>query len=413
MDVAADQHLAVAIGSRHRVVVAAIAHQGQRADPGRLLLAGFIGSRRQRQQGGPISHQPLADGLIMTTQPVAQSAPAALQQLRVELSEAGRVRDRHHEVAPRVADQPFDLALVVALARPPEAVGEQVVRLQLAEDPSPLPPAIAQDARHRQLGVVVQDRARHPAEELEADVVPFAEGFAALRRIGLHQAGVAVRQVHREEVDLPLHPADHRQRFAEVDLRVPGIVAQRHEHLALPLAALVHVVLYDRDPAGIPVLVPQPLEDPLRGVLLLGRPPLIFFQDPVDDPDERIQLRPHRRPAPPVSRRHRERQHLRYRPRVDTKPPRRLPPAHPLHIHRSPHLPVQLHAFHPSALCPSWQKAICCRIFTPAQPDNPAASVRDFLSGALIRNPEGVIATPPTERDQANRLRQSELSCWS
>jgi hypothetical protein len=62
----------------------------------------------------------------------------------------------------------------------------------------------------------------HPAEELETDVVPFAEGFAALRRIGLHQTAVTVRQVHGKEVDLPLHPADHRQRFAEVDLCVPG-----------------------------------------------------------------------------------------------------------------------------------------------------------------------------------------------
>ena len=39
----------------------------------------------------------------------------------------------HHEVAPRVAHQPFDLAVVVALARSSEAIGEQVVRLQLAE----------------------------------------------------------------------------------------------------------------------------------------------------------------------------------------------------------------------------------------------------------------------------------------
>src|ERR1035437_4977446 len=149
-----------------------------------------------------------------------------LQQLRVELREARRVRDRHHKVAPRVAHKPFDLALVVALARPSEAVGEQIVRLQLAEDPRPLPPAIAQDARYRQLEVVVQDRARHPAEELEADVVSFAEGFRALPGICLHQAGVAVRQVHRKEVDLPLLPADHRQRFAEVDLRVPWMVSQ-------------------------------------------------------------------------------------------------------------------------------------------------------------------------------------------
>jgi hypothetical protein len=49
------------------------------------------------------------------------------------------------------------------------------------------------------------------------------------------------------------------------------------------------------------VLVTQPLEDPLRGVLLLGRLSLIFLQDPIDDPDERIQLRPRRLPALPGS----------------------------------------------------------------------------------------------------------------
>src|SRR5208282_3448519 len=249
---------------------------------------------------------------------------------------------------------------------------------------SPQPSAVSQDARYRQLEVVVKDRTRHPAEELEADVVPFTERFAALRRIGLYQAGVAVRQVHREKMDLLLHPADHRQRFAEVDLRVPWFVPQRHEHLTLPLAALVHVVLYDRDPAGISVLVPQPLEDPLRGMLLLGWLPLIFLQDPVDDPDEWIQLRPRRWLAPPVSRRHRERQHLRHRPRVDPEPTCRLPPTHPLHIHRSPHLPVQFHAFHPSALCPSWQKTFSCRTFAPAlRPVYQAASLRDFFTGAL------------------------------
>ncbi|MBM3600155.1 MAG: hypothetical protein FJX35_18260, partial [Alphaproteobacteria bacterium] len=41
----------------------------------------------------------------------------------------------------------------------------------------------------------------------------------------------------------------------------------------------------------------------------------------------------------------------------------------------------------PSSLrpLPKPQRAICCRIFTPAQPDNPAASVRDFCSGAYTR----------------------------
>jgi len=48
-------------------------------------------------------------------------------------------------------------------------------------------------------------------------------------------------------------------------------------------------------------------KDPLGGMLLLGRLTLIFLQDPVNDLEERIQLRPRRRPAPPVSWRHRER----------------------------------------------------------------------------------------------------------
>jgi hypothetical protein len=55
--------------------------------------------------------------------------------------------------------------------------------------------------------------------------VTFTEGLGALRRIGLHQASIAVRQIHREEVDLALLTRDHRERFAEVDLCVSGIVA--------------------------------------------------------------------------------------------------------------------------------------------------------------------------------------------
>jgi hypothetical protein len=117
-------------------------------------------------------------------------------------------------------------------------------------------------------------------------------------------------------------------------------------------------------------------------MLLLGRLFLILGQDPIDDPDERIQLRPRQRSAPPVSRRHRERQHLRHRPRIDPESPRCFAPAQSLNVNRSPHLPVQFHAFHPSAFNPPRLKAISCRTFTPARPDYPAASLRDFLSGA-------------------------------
>ena len=45
VDVAPDQHLAVAIGHGHRVVVAPAAHQRQRAHPSRALVAGIVWCR--------------------------------------------------------------------------------------------------------------------------------------------------------------------------------------------------------------------------------------------------------------------------------------------------------------------------------------------------------------------------------
>ena len=242
----------------------------------------------------------------MTAQPIAEPATAVVEQLRVQRREARRSRHRHQVVPADPADQPLDLALVVALAGTAEPVGEQVVRLQLAEHPRPLPRPVAQNPRYGNLGVVVQDRVRHLAEEAERRGVARTERLRRLRRIGLHEAGVAVRQVHRKEVDLPFHPADLRQRLAKVDLRMPRIMAQRHEHLALPQPALVHIVLHDRQPAGVAVLVPKPLEDPLRGVPLLRLTALILLQDLVDDPDERVQLRSRRRLAAPIPGRHRE-----------------------------------------------------------------------------------------------------------
>jgi hypothetical protein len=168
---------------------------------------------------------------------VAQPVEAALLEVGVQGGEAGEGRDRHQEVAPGVADQALDLALVVALARPAEAVAEQVVRLQLGEGAGPPPLAAAQDAGHRQPGVVVEDRARHAAEEGEGRVVPVEEGLDPLGRVGLDEAGVRVRQVEAEEVDLAPLAADHRHRLAEVDLGVAGRVGERDEHLAGAAAA--------------------------------------------------------------------------------------------------------------------------------------------------------------------------------
>ena len=136
--------------------------------------------------------------------------------------------------------------------------------------------------------------------------MPVTERFGGLRRIGPHKTGIAVRQVHRKEVDLALHPGDLRQRLAKIHLRMTRIVPQRHEHLAMPQPPRQHVVFYDGDPAGVAVLVAKPLEDPLRGMPLLLRSRVIRRQNAVDNPDERVELRTRRRPAPPVSGRHRK-----------------------------------------------------------------------------------------------------------
>ena len=161
----------------------------------------------------------------MTAQPIAEPVTAVVDQLRVQRLEARRPRHRHQVVPPDPADQSLDLALVVALAGAAEPILEQVVRLQLAEHPRPLPRPVAQNPGYGNPGVVVEDRVRHAAEEVERRGVARAERLRRLRRIGLHEAGVAVRQVHREEVDLLLHPADLRQRFAKVGLGMSRLMA--------------------------------------------------------------------------------------------------------------------------------------------------------------------------------------------
>ena len=214
-----------------------------------------------------------------------------------------------------------------------------------------------------------------------------AEGFRPLGRIGHHKAGVGVRQVERKEVDLALDATDDADRLAEVGLGMPRRVHQRHEHLLRPLPPASHVVLHDRDAAREAVLVPQPLEDPLRRVLLLLRPAFVLGQNAVDDGDERIQLRPHRRLRAPVAWRHRERHHLRQpfwdRSRTAAPPPARSTPR------SGPRTGPSRKAPRPSspALCRRRHRASSCRIFTPAQPTKSAASLRDFCSGAYSGDP--------------------------
>src|SRR5947208_1141580 len=110
------------------------------------------------------------------------------------------------------------------------------------------------------------------AEECERPNVAVAECFRRLRRIAHHKAGVRVRQVKSEEVDLALRATDDADRFPEVGLRMPRRMHQRYEHLLRSLPPAGHVILHDRDPTREAVLISQPLENPLRRMLLLLRP---------------------------------------------------------------------------------------------------------------------------------------------
>jgi hypothetical protein len=60
LDIALHQHRAVAVGGRHRVVVALVAHEGQRGDPCRPAVAGLIGHGWPWPQDGEVPLQPLA-----------------------------------------------------------------------------------------------------------------------------------------------------------------------------------------------------------------------------------------------------------------------------------------------------------------------------------------------------------------
>ena len=199
-------------------------------------------------------------------------------------------RDRHQEVAPHIADHPLDLPLVVALAGTAEPVREQVVGLEFREGPGAFTASIPQDPGHRQLGVVVQDALRHSAQECEGRDMAVQEGLGGLGRVSLDEASVAMGQVQDEAVGFLFHPANDHQGLAKVALGVARRMRQRDEHLLGPAAVLPYVVLDYGVLAAEPMLVPEPLEDPLGCVALLPGTLEVVYQDLVDDGGEGLLL---------------------------------------------------------------------------------------------------------------------------
>jgi hypothetical protein len=146
-----------------------------------------------------------------------------------------------------------------------------VVRLQLGKGAGPLARAITQDACYRQLGVVVENRLGHAAEKGEGRVVAVEKGLDPLGRVRLDEAGIRVRPVEAEEMDLLPDTCDHRHRLAKVGLGMAGRMGERHEDLLAAGMLFAQVVRHDRIAAGKTMLGPQALVDPLGRMPLLGR----------------------------------------------------------------------------------------------------------------------------------------------
>src|SRR5580693_2744834 len=200
---------------------------------------------------------------------------------------------------------------------------------KLREGAGSLALAVAQNARHRDFEIIVQNRQRYAAEKGKCQNVPIKKSFRRLRRIGLDEAGVRMRQVEAEHMQLHPYAADDANAFAEVDLRMARRMGQRHEDLARPAAGDPNVILHYGITAGKTVFEPQPFENPLRGVPLLRRCRLVGLQDRVDDRYEQSELRPLRRLGSHITGRRRIAAHLGNRVSAQSENPRRLAPALP------------------------------------------------------------------------------------
>jgi hypothetical protein len=148
-------------------------------DAARTLVASVERRRRQIQEGGPVRFHPLADRRASPAQNRALAIPAALRPHGVQRAEITRPGDRNHEVPPGVANHALDLALVIPLSLPAEAVLEKIMRLQAGEHRAELAHAIAEDLRHRQPRGVVEDRQRNPPKKAKAATCPSQNASAA------------------------------------------------------------------------------------------------------------------------------------------------------------------------------------------------------------------------------------------
>ena len=204
----------------------------------------------------------------MATQTISHSTAAAFQQMGVQRLEALEHWDWYEEVPARIADELLDFALVVAFARSAKPI------LEKERDCSSVNICVRCACRHRgcwppQSWCCHTGSIGEPRRRMRTPDVAVAEGFRCLCRIADDEAGVRMRQVKSEESSAltpPMMPM-----ASPKSARACPAEDERHEHPLRPLPPAGDIVLHDRDTAREPRLIAQPLEYPLRRVLLLLR----------------------------------------------------------------------------------------------------------------------------------------------
>ena len=117
-----------------------------------------------------------------------------------------------------------------------------------------------------------------------------AKGFRCLGRIRLDETAIRVRQIHAKIMEPNLLATNVPVRLAKIRLRVARAMAQWHEHLPPPKHRLRHIPAHDRVATNKLLLIPQPLENPMRRVPLLLMNLAVAFKNGVDPRQIRSKL---------------------------------------------------------------------------------------------------------------------------
>ena len=110
-------------------------------------------------------------------------------------------------------------------------------------------------------------------------------------------------------MQLATNAANHADRLAKINLASPGD-GERHELLSRALASFPNDSPLRSSTPPVKPCSSRRRSRPLRGVALFARRLAVGLQDRIDKISKRIQLRAHRRPLAPITRRRRITAHL-------------------------------------------------------------------------------------------------------